>query len=211
MIRVLIADDHFIVREGLKQVLSKYMDIKIVGEAKTCQEALKKVREEIFDVVLLDVKMPDRLGLDIIKEIKENKPDLPVLMLSAYPEEQYAMAAMKSGAAGYLVKESLPKELIKAIREVSLGRKYISSSLAAKMADYLQSEGKVMPHEKLSSREYQVMCMLALGKKVSGIAAELLISVKTVSTHRVRALEKMGMENNIEFARYAAKHDLVEW
>lgn len=211
MIRVLIADDHFIVREGLKQVLSKYMDIKITGEAQTCREALKKIREEAFDIVLLDVKMPDRLGLDIIKEIKEKDPDLPVLMLSAYPEEQYAMAAMKSGAAGYLVKESLPKELIKAIREVFLGGKYISSTLAARMASYLQAEESIMLHEKLSSREYQVMCMIASGKKVSEIANELLISIKTVSTHRTRALEKMSMENNMEFARYATKHGLVEW
>lgn len=210
MIRVLIADDHFIVREGLKQVLSKYIDVEIGGEAQTCEEALKKIREEAFDVVLLDVKMPDRLGLDIIKEIKDKKPDLPVLILSAYPEEQYAMAALKSGAAGYLVKESLPKELIKAIREVFLGRKYISSSLAARMAGYLQSEGSVMLHERLSSREYQVMCMLAAGKKVSAIAEELLISIKTVSTHRTRALDKMGMENNVEFARYATKHGLIE-
>lgn len=211
MIRVLIADDHFIVREGLKQVLSRYMDIEIGGEAQTCREVLKKVMEEAFDIVLLDVKMPDRLGLDIIKEIKEKKPDLPVLMLSAYPEEQYAMAALKSGAAGYLVKESLPKELIKAIREVSCGRRYISSSLAARMADYLQSEESVMLHEKLSSREYQVMCMIVSGKRVSEIAEELLLSVKTVSTHRTRALEKMGMGNNMEFARYATKHGLVEW
>ena len=211
MIRVLIADDHFIVREGLKQVLSKYMDIEIAGEAQTCREALKKVKEETFDVILLDVKMPDRLGLDIIKEIKEKKPDLPVLMLSAYPEEQYAMAALKSGAAGYLVKESLPKELIKAIREVFHGRKYISSTLAARMAAYLQSEESVMLHEKLSSREYQVMCMIASGKKVSEIADELLISLKTVSTHRIRALGKMDMDNNMEFARYAAKYGLVEW
>ncbi len=210
MIRVLIADDHLIVREGLKQVLSKYMDIEIAGEAQTCRETLKKVREEAFDVVLLDVKMPDRLGLDIIKEIKEKKPDLPVLMLSAYPEEQYAMAALKSGAAGYLVKESLPKELIKAIREVSRGKKYISSTLAARMVGYLQSEESVMLHEKLSSREYQVMHMIVLGKRVSEIADELSISIKTVSTHRVRALEKMNMENNMEFALYAAKHGLIE-
>jgi len=210
MINVLIADDHFIVREGLKQVLSKYMDVKVGGEAQTCQEALKKVREQAFDVVLLDVKMPDRLGLDIIKEIKEKNPDLPVLMLSAYPEEQYAMAALKSGAAGYLVKESLPKELIKAIREVFLGRKYISSSLAERMAGYLQSEENVMLHEKLSSRELQVMCLLAAGKKASAIADELLISVKTVSTHRTRALDKMGMENNVDFVRYATKYELIE-
>ena len=211
MIRVLIADDHLIVREGLKQVLSKYMDIEIGGEAQTCRETLKKVMEEAFDIVLLDVKMPDRLGLDIIKEIKEEKPDLPVLMLSAYPEEQYAMAALKSGAAGYLVKESLPIELIKAIREVYRGGRYISSNLAARMADYLQSEESVMPHEKLSSREHQVMCMIVSGKRVSEIAEELLLSIKTVSTHRTRALEKMDMENNMEFARYATKHGLVEW
>ena len=210
MIRVLIADDHLIVREGLKQVLGKQMGIEVAGEAENCREVLKKVREEPFDVVLLDIKMPDRLGLDIIGEIRVRKPELPILMLSSYPEEQYAMAALKSGAAGYLVKESLPKELIHAILEVTAGRKYISSNLAARLASYLQSEEDMLPHEKLSSRELQVMCMIASGKRVSDIADELMISIKTVSTHRTRALEKMNMENNVEFARYAATHGLVE-
>jgi len=210
MIKILIADDHLIVREGLKQVLSKYTDIVVGDEAKTCREVLIKVRAETFDIVLLDIKMPDRLGLDIIKDVKERSPDISILMLSAYPEEQYAMAALRSGASGYLVKESLPSELIKAIREVHRGRKYISATLAARMADYLHSEESVLPHEKLSSREYQVMCLIASGKKVSEIAAELLISIKTVSTHRTRALEKMGMESNVEFAKYAAKYGFVE-
>lgn len=210
MTRVLIADDHLIVREGLKQVLSKEPGITVTGEATNCQEVMRKIREESFDVVLLDIKMPDRLGLDIIGDIVRKKPGLPILMLSSYPEEQYAMTALKSGASGYLVKESLPKELIQAIKQVTRGGKYISSNLALRMADYLQSNENVLPHEKLSSRELQVMCMIATGERVSDIANELFISVKTVSTHRTRALEKMNMKDNIEFARYAATHGLVE-
>lgn len=210
MIRVLIADDHLLVREGLKQVLGKHLGLKVTGEATNCREVLNIIREQTFDVILLDIKMPDRLGLDIIGDIINKKPGLPILMLSAYPEEQYAMAALKSGAAGYLVKESLPKELIHAILEVTAGRKYISSTLAVRLAGYLQSDESILPHEKLSSRELQVMCLIASGKKVSGIAEELIISIKTVSTHRTRALAKMNMESNVEFARYAATHGLVD-
>ena len=209
MIRVLIADDHHIVREGLKKVLGKYEDILIAGEAATCGEVLKKVEKETFDIVLLDVKMPDRLGLDIIEEIICKKTDLPVLMLSAYPEEQYAMSALRSGAAGYLLKESLPTELIKAIREVSRGRRYITSSLASRMADYLQAEGNVMPHEKLSSREFQVMCMIASGKNIKEISDELAVSDKTTSTYRSRMLEKMNLKNTAEIIRYAVEHKLI--
>ena len=210
MIRVLIADDHHIVREGLKKVLSKYNDIVIAGEAMTCREVLKKVGEETFDIILLDVKMPDGLGLDIIEKIISKKTDLPVLILSAYPEEQYAMAALRSGAAGYLVKESLPIELIKAIREVSRGKRYISSNLAARMADYLQAEGSVMPHESLSSREFQVMRMLASGKNIKEISEELVVSDKTVSTYRARIIEKMNFQNTAEIIRYAVENNLID-
>ncbi|MCK4828363.1 response regulator transcription factor [bacterium] len=210
MIRVLIADDHPIVREGLKQILSKSIDITVTGEAGSCREVLKMTSQNHFDVVLLDIKMPDRMGLDILDELKSKHPKLPVLILSTCPEEQYAIAAMRSGAFGYLEKKSAPKELILAIKQATQGMKYVSSSLAQRMAQYLEGDEKITLHEKLSSREYQVMCMLCSGKSSTKIADELLLSVKTISTHRTRILKKMGMENNIELARYAVNQGLIE-
>jgi len=165
MISVLICDDHPIVREGLKQILSTCTDIVVAGEASSCREALMKTRQETFDIVLLDIIMPDRSGLDIISEIKHKKPDLPILMLSAYPEERYGVTALKSGASGYLMKKSLPGKVITAIRDICDGRKYISPNLATRMVSYLNAEESVLPHEKLSGREYQVMRMIAAGKK----------------------------------------------
>jgi len=210
MISILMCDDHPVVREGLKHILSASKDIMMAGETGCCREALDKIEDESFDIILMDVNKPDENGLDLIKEMVRKKPDLPILVFSAYPEARYAVAVLKSGASGYLLKESLPTELVKAIREVSCGRKYISSNLAARLAIYLQSDEDMLPHEKLSSRELQVMCMIASGKRVSDIADELMISIKTVSTHRTRALEKMNMGSNVEFARYADSHGLVE-
>ena len=210
MIRVLIADDHPIVREGLKQILSKNNGITVTGEAGSCREVLKMTSQDPFDVVLLDIKMPDRMGLDILDELKSKQPGLPVLILSTCPEEQYAIAAMRSGAFGYLEKKSAPKELILAIKQATQGMKYVSSSLAQRMAQYLEGDEKITLHEKLSSREYQVMCMLCSGKSSTKIADELLLSVKTISTHRTRILKKMGMKNNIELARYAVNQGLIE-
>ena len=209
MINVLIADDHPIVRHGLRQILAESDDILVSGEAGTSQETLNQIWKKKFDVVLLDISMPGRSGLEIIKEIKAEGSKTSVLVLTAYPEEQYAMRALKSGASGYLVKKSAPEELVTAIKKVSTGGKYISASLAEKLAFNLES-GDTDPHEKLSNREYQIMCMIASGKPVNAIAKELSLSVKTVSTHRTRLLEKMEMGNNAEITHYAIKQGLVD-
>ncbi|HUT43475.1 MAG TPA: response regulator transcription factor [Desulfobacterales bacterium] len=209
MIKILIADDHAIVREGLKQIVADTTDLVVTGEAKNEQETLKLVRKGDFDVILLDIAMPGRGGLETLKQIKTEKPELPVLILSMYPEEQYAVRALKMGAAGYLTKVSAPDELIKAIKKISTGRKYISSSLAEKLAFNLEVDTGKPPHEGLSNREFQVMCMIASGKTVKQIAEELFLSVNTISTYRARVLEKMRMKTNSELTYYAIKNQIV--
>jgi len=209
MIKVLIADDHTIVREGLKQILSESSDIIASGEARNGKEVLNKIIKNDYDVVLLDISMPGRGGIDILKEIKSIKPKLSVLILSMYPEEQYAVRALKTGASGYLTKESASDELINAIRKVYLGGKYISSTLAEKLAFYLENDIERTPHDKLSNREFHVMCMIASGKTVNKIAEELSLSPKTISTYRSRILEKMKMKTNAELIHYAIKNRLV--
>lgn len=209
MIKVLMADDHPIVRHGLKQILSESGDITVVDEVETGQDVLKKVWKNQYDVVLLDISMPGRSGLEIIPEIRENGPKNRVLVLSAYPEEQYAVRALKSGASGYVVKKSAPEELVAAIKKVANGRRYVSVELAEKLAFDLQSSDEA-PHEKLSNREFQVMSMIASGNTVKEIGDVLSISVKTVSTHRTRILEKMDLKNNSAIIRYAVKNQLVE-
>jgi DNA-binding NarL/FixJ family response regulator len=174
------------------------------------REALSMTMENSYDLVLLDIAMPDRGGLEILKELRSKQPDLPVLMLSMYPEEQYAIRSLKAGSSGYLTKESAPEELIAAIRKVSGGGRYISSSLAEKLACYLETDSEKSCHELLSDREYQVMLMIASGKTVSEIAEELILSVKTISTNRSRALQKMDMKNNAEFTHYAFKERLIQ-
>jgi len=210
MIRVLIADDHPIVREGLKQIIAETPDMVVANEASNAQEVLDKVWENDYSVVLLDISMPGRSGLDILKQLKSERPELPVLILSVHPEEQYAVRVLRAGASGYLTKESAPDELIAAIRKVSLGRKYVSSSLAEKLAFDLEIEAEKPLHETLSDREYQVLCMIAQGKTVKEIAEELSLSVKTISTYRSRILEKMRMNNNAQLTHYAIKNRLVE-
>jgi DNA-binding NarL/FixJ family response regulator len=209
MIRVLIADDHAIVRKGLKQIVGDTPDVVVVGEAANGHEVLDYVRREECDVVLLDIAMPGKDGLDTLKELKAARPLLPVLILSMYPEEQYAVRLLKAGASGYLTKESAPEELVAAIRKVSKKGKYISASLGEKLAFLLDSGGDKPPHERLSDREYQVMLMMAGGKTPTDVAEEMCLSVKTVSTYRARALRKMGMRNNAEFAFYAMKEGLL--
>ena len=209
MIKILIADDHAIVREGLKQILAETDDMMVAGEATNGREVLEQVRKEDWDLVLLDLAMPGKDGLETLKELKLEKPKLPVLVLSIYPEEQYAVRLLKAGAAGYLTKESAPEELIAAIRKVSQKGKYISSSLAEKLAFYLEMDTERPRHETLSDREFKVMLMIASGKTVKEVADVMCLSIKTVSTYRVRALNKMGMKNNAEFTYYALKHDLV--
>ena len=210
MIKILIADDHAIVREGLKQILSESPDLVVVAEASSGQEVLEKISKNDLDLVVLDIAMPGRGGLDILKEIKTQKPRLPVLMLSMYPEEQYAIRVLKSGASGYLTKESAPSELVMAIRQISQGKKYISPSLAEKLAIDLEINPDKMPHEILSDREYQVMCMISSGKTLKEIADGLSLSIKTISTYRSRILEKMNMKTNAELTHYAIKNNLVD-
>jgi two-component system invasion response regulator UvrY len=210
LLRILVADDHAVVREGLKQILSGMVGVTVSGEASDGVQALDQARKGDYDLVLLDIAMPGMSGLDVLKQLKSEKPDLPILMLSMYPEEQYAIRTLKAGASGYLAKESAPEELIAAIRKVCQGGKYVTSSLAEKLATYLKSDMERSPHERLSDREYQIVLMIASGKTVSEIAKELSLSVKTISTNRSRALEKMGMRNNAEITHYVIKNGLVE-
>jgi len=210
MIRIFVADDHAIVREGLKQIVSDEPDMVVAGEAASGPIVLDMVREADWDVVLLDIKMPGRGGLDILKQLHEERPGLPVLILSMYPEEQFAVRCLKAGASGYLTKESAPHELVIAIRKVIGGGRYITHSFAEKLAFDLQIDSERLPHEILSDREHQVMLLIASGKTVSEIADDLSLSPKTIGTYRSRILEKMRMKTNAEIMRYAITHSLVE-
>lgn len=210
MLRIFIADDHPIVRQGLKQMITETQDMVVANEASNGQELLNKIKEGDYDVVVLDITMPGRDGVDVLRELKNERPRLPVLMLSIHPEEQYALRALKAGASGYLTKESAPDELVAAIRKVSRGGKYVSPALAEKLAFELETGRDQAPHEALSNREYQVMCMIASGKTVMEIAQELSLSEKTISTYRTRILEKMIMKNNAQLTHYAIKNQLVD-
>ncbi len=210
MIKILIADDHTIVREGLKQILAETSDIVVSGEASSGQDTLRKVRAQHFDLILLDISLPGISGLDVLKQIKSLKPGLPILILSMYPEEQYAVRTLRAGASGYLTKESASVELIKAIREVAQGKKYITMSLAEKIAVSWDTQMAGPLHETLSDREYQVLCLIASGKTVKEVSRLLSLSVKTVSTHRSRILKKMDMRNNAQLTHYAIKHNLIQ-
>jgi DNA-binding NarL/FixJ family response regulator len=209
MIRVLITDDHALIRRGLKQVLQEGLGAVFVGEAQDASEALDQVLRHDWDIVMMDISLPGRSGLDILRDIKLAKPDLPVLFLSMHPEDQFAIRVLKSGAAGFIAKESAPDELIKAIRKVLAGGKYVSAAAAEKIALDLSDSGNKPPHETLSDREFLVLRLIASGKSVGQIAADLRLSVKTISTYRARVLEKMHMQNNAELTHYAIKHELV--
>jgi two-component system invasion response regulator UvrY len=206
--RILIADDHAVVRRGLEQIIAETPDIVVAGEAVNGWEVLDRIKENDYDVIVMDIAMPGKDGIDVLTQLKFEKPEIPVLMLSMYPEEQFAIRALKAGASGYLTKESAPDELVTAIRKVSAGGKYVSSAFAEKLVSILQ-ETERLPHEALSNREYKVMCLIATGKTVTEIADELSLSVKTVSTYRSRILEKMKMKNNAELTYYAIKNKLV--
>jgi two-component system, NarL family, invasion response regulator UvrY len=208
MINILIVDDHAIVRRGLMQIMREEPDIE-VSETANSREALKLVREKSWDMLVLDLDLPGKSGLELLKEIKNERPALPVLILSVYPEEQFAVRTLKAGAAGFMSKDTAPEELIKAIRKVLSGGKYINESVAEKLLSGLSSKIDGMPHEGLSDREFQILCLFGSGKSVSEIAAELSLSVATISTHRARILEKMSMKTTAELVRYAIENRLV--
>lgn len=209
MIKILMADDHAIVRRGLRQILNESSAPCQVDEASSGQEVLKKVYDGTFDILVLDISLPDRNGLELAREIKSVKPKLPILMLSVHPEEQYAIRALKAGVAGYLNKESAPEQLVQAIERIVAGGRYISPALAETLAATVGGEGESEPHETLSDREFTVLLRIGAGKSVSEIADELGLSVKTVSTYRTRILEKMNMNSNADLIRYVIDYELV--
>lgn len=210
MINVLIADDHPVVRRGIKQILAEESDVGIVGEANSAEEALALLQKGEWDILVLDISMPGRGGLEVLGELKQVHPRVPVLIFSMYPEEQYGVRALRSGAAGYVNKQSAPAHLIQAIRQILSGRKYLSPVLAEKLAFELDWDSQKPPHEMLSDREHQVLCMIASGKTVGEIGKDLRLSVKTISTYRSRILHKMRMKNNAELTKYAIKNRMVE-
>jgi DNA-binding NarL/FixJ family response regulator len=210
MIRIVVADDHTIVREGLKQVLSAASDLSVVGEAQNGYEVLQRVRELEFDVLLLDMSMPGRSGIELIKQVRGEKPKLRILVLSMHQEPQYAVRAIKAGASGYLTKESASAQLVSAIRKVAGGGAFITNAVAEQLALGAMPQTEGPPHNTLSDREFQVFRLLVSGKTVSDIAAQLSVSVKTVSTHKARILQKMNMSNPAELIRYAIHHGLSD-
>ena len=210
MIRVLIADDHAVVRQGLKQILSGVADITVIDEATSGLEVLEKARAVEWDALVLDLSMPGRNGFDILLDLHSEMPNRPILVLSMYAEDQYAVRVLKAGASGYLTKESVPEELIQAIRKIVDGGKYISPTLAEKLAFEISAPSDRLAHDTLSDREFQVMRLIAAGKSVSHIAGELSLSVKTVSTYRGRILQKMNLKTNADLIYYAIQHGLVE-
>jgi DNA-binding NarL/FixJ family response regulator len=210
MVRVVIADDHTIVREGLKQLLLAAGVFEIAGEARDGHEVLKLAREQDFDVLLLDLSMPGKSGMDLIKQVKSERPRLRILVLSMHQEHQYAVRAIKAGASGYLTKDSASTQLVSAIEKVASGGAFISAEVAEQLALGAMPQTEGPPHTSLSDREYQVFRMLVSGQAVSEIASELNLSVKTVSTHKARLMEKMGIENQADLVRYAMRHRLVD-
>jgi len=210
MIRVVIADDHTIVREGLRQLLQASVDFDIVSEARDGHEVMQRVRELDFDVLLLDMSMPGKSGMELIKQVKSERPRLRILVLSMHQEHQYAVRAIKAGASGYLTKESASSQLAAAIRKVASGGAFISAEVAEQLALGAMPQAEGLPHTALSDREYQVFRLLVSGKTVSDIGEELNLSVKTVSTHKARLLQKMGVANQTELVHYAIRHRLID-
>ncbi len=208
-INILIADDHAIVREGLKQIVAQEDDMSVCGEAGNVEELLKLLGQQDWSILILDINMPGRSGLDVLKEIKAQYPRLPVLILSIYGEEQYGLRSIRFGADGYLKKVSAPEELITAIRKIVSGGKYISPALAEKLAETFQDRQAQMPHENLSQREYQVMRMIAQGLTAEKIARELSISIHTVYSYRNRILQKLNVKSNVELTKYVLENKLL--
>ncbi len=210
MIKILITDDHAIVREGLKQIVAEEKDMLVAGEAGNTNEMFNILKKEDFAIIILDISMPGRSGLEALKFLRKNYPEVPTLILSMFSEEQYGLRALKAGAAGYLKKVSAPTELVSAIRKIVSGGKYINQSLAEKLADEYDSDRKERMHDKLSNREYQIMCLIASGKSAEEIALDLSISINTVYSYRNRILEKMYLKSNVELTQYALQNKLIE-
>ncbi len=207
--RVLVADDHAMLRKGIRQILSEIPSITTVDEATNGQEVLARIAKKLYDLVILDISMPGRNGLDILKQLKAERPRLPVLVVSMHPEEQYALRALKAGASGYLTKESAPDELIAAVQKILEGGKYVSQSLAERFVTELSKPSDKPLHELLSDREYEIFCLIASGKTVSEIGEDLALSVKTVSTYRSRIIEKTNLKTNAEITRYVIENGLT--
>lgn len=210
MIKILIADDHAIVREGLKQIVAEESDMKVTGEAANASELFELLDKDSWEIVVLDINMPGKSGLEALKEMKTRNIKVPVLILSMFSEDQYGLRAIKAGAAGYLKKVSAPTELVSAIRKIVGGGKYISPTLAEKLADSVDVNNKKALHQNLSDREYQIMCFISLGKSAEEIAEELVISIHTVYSYRNRILEKMHLKSNVELTQYAIQNKLIE-
>jgi len=210
MKKVLVADDHAVVREGIKRIIAETADMVVAGEAVNGWEVLEKARGGDYDVVVLDISMPGKNGMEILKELKRERPGVPVLILSMHPEDQYALRAFRAGASGFLTKGSAPDELIAALEKVLRGSKYITSALAERLVVDIGVGSEESLHEKLSDRELQVLCLLAEGKTINQIGQELCLSAKTISTYRSRIMQKMAMKTNAQLIRYAIKHGLVE-
>ncbi|MGP0565922.1 MULTISPECIES: response regulator [unclassified Nitrospina] len=210
LIKVLVADDHEVVRQGIKTILATTSDLRVVGEARDGVEVLKKIKEMEIDVVLLDFDMPRKSGLEILIEIKAIKPQIPVLILSIFPEKHYGLRFLKAGASGYLGKASVSVQLVEAVRKVAQGGKFVSPEMTDRLIGELNKSNKEAPHEKLTDREFQVFHLIALGRKIKEIADELNLSINTISTYRARILEKMGMDSNSEIVRYAIDNSLIK-
>jgi DNA-binding NarL/FixJ family response regulator len=207
--KILVVDDHAVVRQGVKQILSEQFQGAVVGEARNAEEMIDRIRKQSWDIVVLDVGMPGKSGLDALKDLKQVCPKLPVLVLSAYPEDQLARRMLKAGAAGYLNKDSAPNELVQALRKILGGGKFVSASMAELLVANLHDHAEKPQHELLSDREYQVMCLIAVGKSLKEIADDLCVGISTINTYRSRILEKMQFKNNTELTHYALEHRLV--
>jgi len=210
MIKILVADDHTLIRKGLKMLLEDSPDFRITGEAETGIQAIQMVREGNFDLVLLDISLPDKHGIDVLRQMILERPELKIIVLSMYPEDQYGVRALKSGAMGYINKQSAPEKLIGAIKHVLTGKKYISELLAEQLLSNVIGDSQELMHQSLSNREYQTLCLMSSGKSLTEIAEIMMLSPKTISVYRARMLEKMNFRNNAEAIHYAITHRLVE-
>lgn len=209
MLKVLIADDHPVVRQGVKQILTEELQLKQFDEARNAREVLEKVSRNKWDILILDINLPDMSGLEILRQLKKVHPDLPVLVLTVFDEDQIAIRVLKAGASGFVTKETMPNELIAAVKKIHSGGKYVSPSLAEKLVFNIYTEEEKPVHHKLSNREYQVICLIAAGKSVKQIAEELYLSIQTIRTYRTRILEKMELNTDAELIHYAIQHGLI--